>query len=1018
MSIAEYSIKHRPVVYLVILMITVGGLAAYSNLGKLEDPEFTIKTAIIVTPYPGASPYEVEQQVTDVIERAAQSAEEVDGIHSISRSGVSVVYVDLREHNSSEQVPQLWDMLRRKVNAAQAELPDGAGPSQVNDDFGDVYGIFLALTGDGYTNAELREYAEYIQRELLLVKDVSRVQVFGTRTECINIEISIAKSSALGISPNQILAMLQNQNEVVYPGALETAKHRIRVDYPGDFQSIEEIRGLVIGGDGAEKIILGDIAEVSRGYVEPLEPTMRFNGEPAVGIAISASAKANVVVMGDAVQARLDELLKDLPIGLQIDGVYYQSRFVKGAINNFVTNLLQSVAIVIGVLLITMGLRSGLLIASGLVFSILGTLIVMLVWGIELQRISLASLILAMGMIVDNAIVVTDGTLVALKLGHDKERAVVEPASSMAWPLLGSTIIACLAFLPIFLSPNNSGEYCRSLFQVVSITLLASWVLSMIQTPVFGYKFLKTPKADESSDPFGSRPYQLYQGFLTWALNHKRLCVSLMIVLMIFAGIGMAKVPKMFFADSDKTQFFIDYWLPEGTRVEQLSEDLSLVEKYLADLPEVKNFTTVIGSGPPRFAANLNPEPENSVFGQVIVNVHDYRDIPELQARIDAWLAENMLDADPKMRSYISGPPADYKVEARFSGPDPAVLRDLAEKARAVMRADPYAKYVRDDWRQRVPIWAPAYSQQRAREAGVERRHVAAAILTSTDGAPVATYREGNDLIPVHVRSITEDGSKIPSPESTPVWGAGPASVPLGQVVTNNDLIWEDPIVRRYDRRRAITVQCDTVGNVTSDGLLARLRPQIEAIQLPAGYSLEWAGEHELSVEGNAGVQKYMPLALLMMFFILVVLFNGFRQPIIIVLVTPLALTGMVAGLLVTGQPFGFLALLGAYSLIGMLIKNAVVLIDQIELTIKEGKDPYEAVLESSVSRLRPVSMASATTIFGMVPLLSDAMFVSMAVTIMFGLAMATVLTLIVVPLLYTIFFRIPVHGVAASHSG
>jgi outer membrane protein TolC len=494
---------------------------------------------------------------------------------------------------------------------------------------------------------------------------------------------------------------------------------------------------------------------------------------------------------------------------------------------------------------------------------------------------------------------------------------------------------------------------------------------------------------------------------LQWFLRHRLISVALMIGLCAFAGYGMQKVPKMFFADSDKPQFFIDYWMPEGTRIEQTSDSLRLVETHLATLHEIKNFATVIGSAPPRFAPSLNPEAPNPAFGQIIVNVHDYRVIPGLQEKLDLWFIENLPEADPKMRSYISGPPADYKVEARFSGPDPSVLRDLAEQAKAIMRAEPAAKYVRDDWRQRVALWEPVYSQQRAREAGVERKDVAISILRATDGMPVATYREGNDLIPVKVRSFPEDGSGILSPESTPVWGAGPASVPLGQVVDLPGLSWEDPVVRRYDRRRAITIKCDTAG-VTSDTLLARVRPLIEAIKLPAAYTLDWGGDYELSAKGNEGVQKFMPLALLMMFFILVVLFNGFRQPIIIVLVVPLALTGMVAGLLFTGQPFGFLALLGAYSLIGMLIKNAVVLIDEIEFAIRDGKAPFEAVVTSSVSRLRPVTMASATTIFGMVPLLKDAMFVSMAVTIMFGLALATVLTLVVVPVLYTLFFRIP----------
>ena len=1015
MKIAQYSIRHQAVVGLLLLLITAGGLVAYNHLGKLEDPEFAIKTAIINTPYPGASPYEVEQLVTEVIERAAQSANEIKHIRSISRAGISTVYVDILDHNRAKELQQLWDMLRRKVTAAQGSLPEGAGPSQVLDDYGDVYGIFLALTGDGFSNAELKTYADYIQRELLLVKDVSRIMVFGARTQCVNVDISVAKAAALGIHPNGIAAALRSQNLEVDPAAIQTTDRRIRVEYPGQFQSVDQIGDLVIGGQGEDKIRLRDIAKVSRGYVEPPEPTMRFNGKPAVAIAISAASGANVVTMGDAIQARLDELFQDLPLGLDIKGVYYQSEFVKGAIGKFISNLLESVGIVIIVLLIAMGIRSGLLIASGLIFSILATLIVMLVWGIDLQRVSIASLILVMGMIVDNAIVVTDGSLVRLKLGHDRERAAVRPAVRTAWPLLGATVIACLAFFPIFMAPDNSGEYCRSLFQVVSIALVASWVLSMTQTPVFCLRFLKPPKDNGNKDPYASWPYRAYKATLTWFLHHRIFSLALMLLLCGLAGYGMKIVPKMFFADSDKAQFFIDYWLPEGARAEQVSSDLEKMEGFLASLPEVKNFTTVIGNGPPRFASNLIPESPNPAFGQVIVNVHDYLKIPALQARLDKWMAEHLPDADPKLRSYINGPPSDYKVEPRFSGPDPLVLRRLARKAVEILRTDPMATYIRNDWRERVPVWQPVYSQQRARDAGVERRDVALAILGATDGTIVSTLREGDEQIPIRMRTLQPDGARVPSPESTPVWGTGPGTVPLGQVVDDSGISWEDPIVRRYDRRRAITVKCDTNG-VTPDTLLARVRPKIEAIALPAGYNLGWAGDYELAQEGNAGVQKFMPLALLLMFFILVVMFNGFRQPVIIVLVVPLALTGMVVGLLVTGHSFGFLALLGAYSLVGMLIKNAVVLIDEIEFTIKREKAPYDAVVESSVSRLRPVTMASATTIFGMTPLLTDAMFASMAVAIMFGLAFATVLTLVVVPVLYTLFFRIRTAVPASNH--
>jgi multidrug efflux pump subunit AcrB len=1008
MKLPEYSIKYKAVVLFTMVMLVVGGVSAYFKLGKLEDPVFTVKTAVIVTAWPGASPHDVEQQVTDVIEKAAQSADEVDDIHSISQAGLSLVFVDLNEKNRTAQVQQLWDMLRRKVNGVQNELPQGAMPSQVVDDYGDVYGIFLALTGEGYDNAELKKYADYLKRELLLVDDVSRIQLFGDRTQAVYVEISKSRIADLGIHPGQILEILSSQNKVLDAGAVETETRRIRVATPGDFKSIQEIENLVIQSGNGESFHLKDLATVTRGYVEPPEPMMRFNGIPAVGIAISAAHGTNVVTMGDAVQKRIDELMAELPVGVDLQGIYYQSTFVKGAIKSFVVNLLESVAIVVTVLLITMGIRSGLLIASGLVLSILGTLVVMLFFGIDLQRISLAALILVMGMIVDNSIVVTDGSLVYLQKGKNRLFSMVAPAMETAWPLLGATFIACLAFLPIYLSPTNSGEYCASLFQVVAVALLLSWILAMCQAPVFNHMLLKVNKGAENKDPHGGRVYTFYRWTLEFSLRHRTLVLGLLVLLMVSSGIAFKHVPKMFFADSDKAQFFIDYWLPQGARINQVSMDLKEIEAHLAQIPDIKNYATTIGSGGPRYITSIEPETENPAYGQLIVNVHDYKKIRELIPTLETWIAAHFPDSDPQFSVYINGPSADYKVEARFSGPDPLVLRDLSKKAQGIMAANPSTKNIRDNWRQRVQVLTHRYSQNKARKAGVEREHLANAMKQIHDGLQVSTFREDDNLIPVCLK-ISSQHAPLAGLNSTPVWGPGSQSVPLDQIVTSSDITWEDALVRRYNRRRAITVQCDVVPGVTSDSLFNALRPEIEAIPLAKGYTLEWDGEYDLSKSGNEGVRKSLPLALLMMVFILVALFNGFRQPLIIALLVPFAVVGIAFGLFVTGEAFGFLALLGAYSLIGMLIKNAVVLIDQIDLEIKTGKDPLTAVKDSCVGRMRPVMMASATTILGMIPLITDPMFSSMAVTIMFGLAFATILTLIVVPVLYTLLFRIKI---------
>lgn len=1004
MNIVDFSLRNKATILFLMFAIIVGGLIAYAKLGKLEDPVFTIKTAMVITRYPGASAHEVDQQVTRVVERAVQAADEVENIKSLSTAGMSIIWVDMFEYNRTAKIQQLWDILRRKVADAQGDLPPGAGPSIVRDDYSDIFGIFLALTGEGFSYAELKDYAEFMKRELVLVPDVKRINLYGARTETVTIDISRAKCAGLGLSPVAIAQTLQAQNQMLWSGAVESGGLRIRVAEGGSFDSLENIGGLIVSPPGGRQVRLEELAKVSRGYFEPPEPMMRFNGKPAIGLAIAASHGANVVDMGDAVQTRIDEMMQRLPVGLEVEGVYYQSKFVKGAIGDFLSSLGQSVAIVLAVLLLSMGLRSGLIISANLILSILASLVVMLVWGIDLQRISLASLILVMGMIVDNAIVVADGSLVRLKKGEPRDQAIAQPAKQTAMPLLGATIIAALAFMPIYLAPTNTGEYCASLFQVVAIALLASWVLSMTQTPVFCYYLLKANSDKQGGDPYEGRFYRIYRNLLTAALKRRLATLFIMAGLLAGGVFGFQFVSINFFADSDKAQFFIDYRLPEGSRIQALSADLGLAEKQLAALPQIKNFTACIGASPPRFGASITPEPNNPSFAQIVVNVHDHRDIDSLIAGLEKWFIENLPQGEAHLTKYISGPKADYRVEARFTGPDPTVLRELAGEAKEIMRKSGLAKNVTDDWKQRVLVWNADYSQQRGRFAGVERGDLAQSLLGLTDGVMVTRFRENDKLIPIKVRMGKAGPDSL---RTSPVWGRGGSATTVGQVIGREELSWEDPIVRRYNRRRVIRAQCDPVQGLTSGALLKEIRNKVDSIPLPAGYAMEWEGEKELSDKGNAGVNKYLPLSLILMVIILVTLFNAVRQPLIIILTIPLAAVGMSAGLLITGEPFGFLAILGAYSLIGMLIKNAVVLLDQIDLEITEGKEPLQAVLDSSISRMRPVVMASGTTILGMIPLVSDAMFSSMAVTIMFGLTFATVLTLIVVPVLYTLFFRI-----------
>jgi multidrug efflux pump subunit AcrB len=1009
MSLAEYSVKNRVVVSFALIFILLGGIASYFKMSKLEDAEFTIKKALVITQYPGASPHEVEQEVTDVIEKAVQATRGLDYVHSESYAGLSILNVEIKQSLKNREMPQIWDILRRKVNDIQGQLPAGAKPSVVMDDFGDVYGVFYALTGDGFSYAELKDYAEYIKRELLMVDNVGKIALFGTKMESVNIEISQSKVAELGINPGMIVQTLNAQGNLVNAGAINMGSQRVRIEGDGSFQSLEEIGEVVIQGPLGEQFLLKDIATITRDYIEPDRTMMRHNGHPALGISLSTAPGGNVVDMGEDVQKRVQELMAQLPVGIELNRVYDQAEEVVKANDMFIVNLLESVAIVVGILLLAMGLRSGLLIGSGLIFSILGTLMVMKGFDIALQRTSLAAIIIAMGMLVDNAIVVTDGALVALQKGVPRRKAIVGAATSTAWPLLGATLIAILAFLPIYLAPTNAGEICASLFMVLAISLGLSWILAMVQTPMSCDLFLKVNTSNEKSDPYGGKAYLIFQRFLEKCLKHRVASVLVLLILLVGAGFSFTKVKKAFFLELDKPQFMVDYWLPEGSHINQVSEDLKELEQYLMAMPEVVNVTTSIGQTPPRNVLMAEAISNNPSFGQLFIETHSYDEVNAIKGNVERYIKENYPDVEPRVKTYIGGPNIKFKVEARFSGPDPAVLHELADQAKAIMRADEATKDVRDNWRQRVMVWDPQYSQARARRSMVSRSDVANSLRRATEGLPVGLFRDNEEKIPIMLRTTSDDQRDISNLTNTPVWGMGQASVPLKQVVKEIKVKWEDPVIRRYNRRRAITAQCDPADpTMTGNTLFARLHDKIEAIPLPEGYTLEWEGEYRPQQESNEGIATYFPLAIVLILFIIVALFNSVRQPLIITLIVPLSLIGVSLGLLITGKAFGFMAIVGFLGLMGMVIKNAVVLIDQIDLNLADGMSPYQAVVQSAISRMRPVMMASLTTILGMIPLVTDAMYGAMAVTIMFGLLFATVLTLIVVPLLYVIFYRIP----------
>jgi len=999
-----FALRKRTLMTVFTILLVAAGILAYENLGRLEDPTFTIKTAVVATAYPGASPAEVEEEVTDLIEEAIQQLGQVKETYSTSQEGYSFVYVDMKDTFKSHELPQIWDELRNKINDAQGQLPPGAGPSVVKDDFGDVYGVFFALTGEGLSNAELKDYADSLKKELLLSEDVAKIDMWGVRQEAIYVEFKQSQLVQLGITPQQLIGTLQAQNQVQRSGKVQVGDDYLRINPTGNLGSAEQIADLLIGS--ARGVVhLRDVATIYRDYIEPPRNIFRYNGKEGIGLGISTLDGGNVITMGNAIRQRLAELEPNQPPNVEISDIYYQSKVVTESVDTFILNLIEAVAIVIVLLMLFMGWRTGMLIGTVLLLTILGTFLGMFIMGINLQKVSLGALILALGMLVDNAIVVADAALVRMEHGDKPEVAAEKAVNTTRWPLLGATAVAILAFTAIGFSPGNVGEFTRSLFNVMALSLSISWILAISVTPLFCVWFLKPDTTDE--DHSHSRGMnKFYRHFLHWSISNRWVVMAVTLLALGLALFGFGFIPKSFFPDSTQRYFYVNYWNPQGTHITKTASDMAQLDRYIRELEGVKNTTAFIGEGALRFILSYDYQTPNSSYGQLLVEVADYQRIDQLQIKIEEYMADNFPQANPFTLKIQNGPAITYKIEARFRGNDVEVLKQLATEAEKIFAATDNADNLRTDWRQPVQVLRPQFAQTQARYVGVTRSDLSNALQWKFNGFTAGLYHEDDTLIPILFRSPEEHASLADMPNMQ-VWSSLQNNfVPLRQVTTGILPVSENPLIKRRDRQRTITVQCNPAEGLPAE-FLNSVRPEVEAIKLPVGYSLEWGGEYESSVESQAPLAKIFPICVLGMFLIVVWMFDSFRRPLIIFMTVPLSLIGVTAGLLLTGLPFGFMSILGFLGLSGMLIKNSIVLIDQIEQDLELGVEPYKAVLDSSVSRMRPVLMASGTTIFGMAPLLFDAFYAAMAATIMSGLFAATFLTLIILPVSYTQVYKI-----------
>ncbi|MBK1481522.1 efflux RND transporter permease subunit [Enterobacter hormaechei] len=1009
MDISRQFISNPVRVWLTILLLGVGGIIALLNIGRLEDPAFTIKTAVVITHYPGASAQQVEEEVTLPLENALQQLPYLDNVSSISSNGLSQITVNIASRYHSNALPQIWDELRRRVGDAARQFPPGVVTPFVNDDFGDVFGFFFAISGDEFSNPELVRYAEQLRRELVLVPGVGKVAIGGALTQQINVDISLSKMAARGITLNQLSAQLSRLNVVSSAGEIPSGTESIRLHPTGEFESIDELADLIVTPPGVGAATrLRDIATLSRGLDASPASIYHANGRKAVTMGVSFIPGVNVIDVGHALEAKLEQMSAEKPAGIHIDLFYDQAAEVGHSVNGFIINFLMALAIVIGVLLIFMGLRSGIIIAFSLALNVLGTLLIMYLWGIELQRISLGALIIALSMLVDNAIVIVEGVLIARQQGSSLMNAISDIIRRSALPLLGATVIAILAFAPVGLSQDSTGEYCKSLFQVLLISLMLSWFSALTITPVLIKWWLfkrdaAPPKADET-DPYDKRIYRIYQGVLNALLRRKAPTLVVMAALLVAAIWGFGSVRQNFFPSSSTPIFFVDLWLPYGTDINWTEKMTGDIEKTINGQPGVETTVSTIGQGSMRFILTYSGQRQYSNYAQIMVRMDDQRNIPALTRHVDEYIARNYPQVNASTKRVMFGPSGDSAIEIRIKGPDPDRLRLIASQVDNILTRDPATDSVRNDWQNRSKVIRPQYVTALGRELGVDKQDVDNALEMNFSGSRAGLYREGSDLLPVVVRP--PESERLDANHLNIVL-TRQQYIPLSNVVSGFALEWEDPLILRRDRSRVLTVQTDPdpLSQQTSGDILARVKPQIDALPLPHGYSIEWGGDAENSSEAQQGLFTTLPLGYLVMFVITVLMFSSVKNAVAIWLTVPLALIGVTPGFLITGIPFGFMALIGLLSLSGMLIRNGIVLVEEIEQQ-KAQQDQHSAIVYAATSRLRPILLTAFTTVLGLAPLLLDVFFQSMAVVIMFGLGFATILTLLVLPVIYACFHR------------
>ncbi len=1023
MSITEFALKNNRTTLVLLVVLLLAGVEAFTKMPRAYDPGFVIRTAQVTTYFPGASPQRVEQLVTDKLETVIQQIPELDFVSSESRAGVSIISVNISE--SYAIMRPIWDDLRRKIDSAAGDLPDGIVGPIVNDEFGDVFDIVIGVTGPDFSYAELNNFAKQTLDELLRLPDAAKVQLYGVQDERIFVEYNNARLTELGISPAQLSQMLASRNIIVAGGTVTLGRERIDLEPSGNYETLEEIRHSIIQVPGNRTLIyLKDVAKVWRGYIDPPATKVHADGTPALALGISMREGGNNIVLGKQVSEVLADLQGAYPLGLDLDIVHFTPDEVQDKVSSFISNLMQAIAVVAAVMIISLGLRSGLIVAALIPASMIITMLVMSFFDIGLDQISLAALIIALGMLVDNGIVMSESIMTRMASGMAPVKSAIESAAELRVPLLTSSLTTSAAFLPIFLAESTTGEFTASLFKVVTITLLCSWILSLTVIPMLAVNFLKL---DQQQESFDSAFYRGYRGMLKLLLRFR--FSTLLIIALVFASAlySFRFIPNIFFPPSDRTYFKLELELPLGTSIETTESMVRQIEGFIQDelktaqpasdeLAEqamgVTRTVAYIGFGGMRFVLTHSPHAVSSNYALIIVHVTSAEAITGLMEKLDRYTFEHFPDLRVTMRRFENGAAIANPVEVRLSGRDTDELFSLVAQVKQKMREIPGLQNINDDWGQRIKKLAINIDQPRALRSGVSSEDIAISLQTGLSGMELTQFREDDEVIPVMLRSSTADRQDIGKLEALSVYSqATGKAVPLTQVA-DVEVLWGASKILRRDRMKTVSIGAQLQEGSTAATAFAALRPWLTAQQAgwPPGYRYELGGEAESSGAATQSIAEKLPIAGFIIIMLLVAQFNSLRKSLIVILTIPLGLIGVIYGLILADSFFGFMTLLGVISLAGIVINNAIVLLERIQLELDvNGLPPQQAIIEAAQRRLRPILLTTATTVLGLIPLYlgGGEMWEPMAVAIIAGILLSTILTLGIVPVIYAVFYSV-----------